>query len=251
MVAEKLDCVVVFHGDSHNSEYLAPCDERIAFISGFKGSNGLCVVTKDEALLWTDSRYYLAAEKQLYSDWKMMKMSAKDISWFAWVKDNMLENQTIGFDFSTYPAAMFEIRTKPLKEKGIIVQPTSNNLVDIVWGDEKPARPCTLTKVYAAKYAGMNPYAKCPKIACCLKGHCDMLLVTALDQIAWILNMRATDIDYNPVFFSYLVFYPKDYKMVLFTDANHFDDEAKEYLNLLQCEVKPYDALTNFLKQQV
>lgn len=54
-----LDCYIVFHGDNHSSEYLAPCDERIEFISGFSGSNGICVVTKDKALMWTDGRYYL------------------------------------------------------------------------------------------------------------------------------------------------------------------------------------------------
>lgn len=61
MTEQKLDCYICFHGDNHNSEYLAPCDERIKFISGFSGSNGLCVVTQTDALMWTDGRYYLAA----------------------------------------------------------------------------------------------------------------------------------------------------------------------------------------------
>jgi len=65
MKAHGLDCFVCFHMDAHNSEYIAPCDERIAFISGFKGSNGLCVITHDDARMWTDGRYYLAAGKQL------------------------------------------------------------------------------------------------------------------------------------------------------------------------------------------
>jgi len=69
MLEHKIDIYLVFHGDSHNSEYLAPCDERIGFISGFTGSNGLCVVSQEEARMWTDSRYYLAAEKQLYPGW--------------------------------------------------------------------------------------------------------------------------------------------------------------------------------------
>lgn len=64
----------MFHGDAHNSEYIAPCDERIAFISGFTGSNGVCVITQDDARMWTDGRYYLAAEKQLEAGWKMEKM---------------------------------------------------------------------------------------------------------------------------------------------------------------------------------
>jgi Xaa-Pro aminopeptidase len=76
MTANGLDAYVVFHADAHDSEYIAPCDERIAFISGFTGSNGACVITKDDARMWTDGRYYLAAEKQLESGWTMMKMEA-------------------------------------------------------------------------------------------------------------------------------------------------------------------------------
>ncbi len=74
MTVEKLDALVITHQDAHGSEYLAPVDERIAFISHFTGSNGLCVVTQKAALLWTDSRYYLAAEKELDAGWTMRKM---------------------------------------------------------------------------------------------------------------------------------------------------------------------------------
>jgi Xaa-Pro aminopeptidase len=85
MTQHKVDCYVVPHGDSHNSEYLAPCDERIKFISGFSGSNGICVITQSQALMWTDARYYLQAGKQLHEGWTMMKMEADVISWFKWV----------------------------------------------------------------------------------------------------------------------------------------------------------------------
>jgi Xaa-Pro aminopeptidase len=84
MKSGALDAYLLFHSDYHQSEYLAPCDERIAYISGFKGSNGLCLVTKDKenddqgkALMWTDGRYYLAAGKQLEEGWEMMKIEPK------------------------------------------------------------------------------------------------------------------------------------------------------------------------------
>lgn len=73
MEEQKLDCFMCFHMDSHNSEYIAPCDERIKFISGFSGSSGLCLVTADKALMWTDGRYYLAAAKELEDGWEMRK----------------------------------------------------------------------------------------------------------------------------------------------------------------------------------
>lgn len=71
MIENEIDCFIVPHGDYHNSEYLAPCDERVKFISGFSGSNGICVVTQTDALMWTDGRYYLQAQKQLEAGWTM------------------------------------------------------------------------------------------------------------------------------------------------------------------------------------
>jgi len=93
----------VFHGDAHMSEYLAPGDERIGYISGFTGSNGLCVVTQKnedegDALMWTDGRYYLQAEKQLYEGWKMMKMEAKLPQYTEWIKQNVKPGSKIGVD---------------------------------------------------------------------------------------------------------------------------------------------------------
>jgi len=96
----------------------------------------------------------------------------------------------------------------------------------------------------------MNPFAKFPRM-CEALGKIDMLLVTALDQIAWVLNLRGNDIEFNPVFFSYLVWYPSDYKTVLFCDEKHFGAEALEYLELIGCTLKPYDGLTEFLAEQV
>ena len=87
--AKNLDAFLLFHGDAHQSEYLAPCDERIAFICGFTGSNGLCLTTQDKALMWTDGRYYLQAQKQLYEGWEMMKMEAGVKPYFEWIKDNI------------------------------------------------------------------------------------------------------------------------------------------------------------------
>ena len=95
-----LDCFVCFHMDAHNSEYIADCDERIAFISGFKGSNGLCVITKDDARMWTDGRYYLAASKQLEHGWTMEKMEANVKQWSEWIIEKFPEGAKVGFDFT-------------------------------------------------------------------------------------------------------------------------------------------------------
>jgi hypothetical protein len=109
----------------------------------------------------------------------MMKMEAKEITWFNWVAENAKEGDKIGFDFTQYPASFFDIRFKAIKEKGFEVVSTPN-FVDQVWGDLKPERPTELIKVYPAKKAGMNPFAKYVQM-CEKLGAIDYLLVTALD----------------------------------------------------------------------
>ena len=114
-----LDAYVCFHMDQHNSEYIADCDERVAYISGFTGSNGLVVVTKDDARMWTDSRYYIQAEKQLEDGFTMMKWTKP--MWFDWTAENLKEGGKIGLDFSQYPAASVEARIKFFEEKKMVL----------------------------------------------------------------------------------------------------------------------------------
>ena len=107
MAAKGLDAFVLTHGDAHVSEYLAPCDERIAFISGFNGSNGLCVITKTEALCYTDSRYYLQCEKQMTEGWQMMKMEAGVKQFGDWLKDNLTKGNSVGVDEAQFELNRF------------------------------------------------------------------------------------------------------------------------------------------------
>ena len=90
MEENKIDAFVCFHADQHNSEYIAACDERVAYISGFTGSNGTCVVTRDEACMWTDGRYYIQAERQLEAGWKMMKAGEPGgVEWPDYIKNTL------------------------------------------------------------------------------------------------------------------------------------------------------------------
>ena len=92
MEEKGIQAFVCFHMDQHNSEHIAPCDERIAYISGFTGSNGVCVVTMNEAHMWTDGRYYIAAAKQLEAGWTMQKMEKDIPSWFEFIKTKLSAN---------------------------------------------------------------------------------------------------------------------------------------------------------------
>ena len=154
-----LAAFVCFHMDQHNSEYIADCDERVAFISGFTGSNGLVVVTKDDARMWTDSRYYLQAEKQLEPGFKMMKWERNVPMWFDWTASELKEGDKIGLDFSQYPAANLEARIKLFEDKKMVVE-AQENLVDLVWGDERPIRPRNPVKQLDIKFTGKNSLDK-------------------------------------------------------------------------------------------
>ena len=105
-----LDAYVLLHMDAHQSEYLAPCDERIAFLSGFKGSNAICVVTQTHALMWTDGRYYLAAEKELHHGWEMKKMERGQTTYFEWIKENVPKGSKVGVDNNQVGSQNFKNR---------------------------------------------------------------------------------------------------------------------------------------------
>jgi Xaa-Pro aminopeptidase len=122
---------------------LAPCDERIKFISGFSGSNAICVITQEAALCWTDSRYYLQAEKQLEAGWAMRKWAAGQQMYFEYLAETFKgqEGKKIGFDATQLGAAGYRNRSKYFNEKGISMVAIEKNLVDEVWGKDKPAVP--------------------------------------------------------------------------------------------------------------
>ena len=204
MKTHDLDAFVCFHMDQHNSEYIAECDERIAFISGFKGSNGVCVITHNDARMWTDGRYYIAAVQQLQNGWKMEKMEANVKQWAEWTAEQFPDGATVGLDFTQYPAGSLEAKRKTLEDAKIQVKSVPN-LVDLTWGADRPAMPANNVMHLPLEFTGEETLSKYERIAEKVGGKLDSLLVTTLDDIAWTLNFRGTDIDYNPVFFSYLM----------------------------------------------
>jgi Xaa-Pro aminopeptidase len=155
MSSHEVDAYLVFHNDAHQSEYLAVCDERIKFISGFSGSNGICVITQSEALCWTDSRYYLQAEKQLQSGWKMMKWEGGSKTYFEWIAETLTTSgQKIGYDATQIGASAYRNRSKYFTEKGIIMKAIDKNLVDEVWDANKPPIPQEKVFIHEVKYSG-------------------------------------------------------------------------------------------------
>jgi Xaa-Pro aminopeptidase len=153
MAERKIEAYVCFHMDAHNSEYIAACDERIAYISGFKGSAGVNVITQDHAKLWTDSRYFLAGAQQLETGWVLEKMIPENKTWFEWIADEIGAGKTVGWDFTQYPSNVADMRKKFFNEKGVELS-SVDNLVDLVWGQDRPQRPTNEVKFLDLKYSG-------------------------------------------------------------------------------------------------
>ena len=200
------DAYIIPHGDCHDNEYIAESDERIKFISNFSGSNGLGLVTQDVALMWTDGRYFIQIEKELYPGWQMKKMREEE-SLPEYVLKNLDEESTIGMDYSlfTQESAM---RIKNRLGRYNIVD-DKNNIIDDIWGTLKPKYKNNKLLILSEKFTGIKVLEKYQTIDRMLakeKADNYRLLISRLDDIAWLLNLRGSDIPYNPVFFSYALF---------------------------------------------
>lgn len=191
------------------SEYISACDSRRAYISGFTGSAGAAIITMKEAALWTDGRYFLQAEHQLDPKaWILMKSGLPGTPQKEeWIMEKLkAPNSTLGFDPTLVPFDLIQ------KWKGywsaqnapIEICPIDQNLVDLAWSC-RPARPCNAVSELALSFCGKSFEDKLKDLRSKIEAEkCAGLLVSSLDEIAWILNWRGSDIDFNPVFYSYL-----------------------------------------------
>jgi len=135
----------------------------------------------------------------------MMKMEQGNM-YFDWVPKNMTSGQRLGVDENQIPASSFKMRSEMFEKSGITLVPVAGNLVDKVWADEKPPMPEEKVWILDEQYTGQSSESKFKDIADKLPEGCTSLLVTALDDIAWMLNLRGNDIEFNPLFFSYVIF---------------------------------------------
>lgn len=205
--------------DAHQSEYIAECDKRREFISGFTGSAGIVIVTTDRALLWTDGRYHLQASKQLDSSvWTLMRQGNEGIlPPEEWLASNIPNGGLIGFDPSLLSQATFLKYSKALDEgNGALLQPVDKNLVDQLWASSRPPLPKSDLIILREEFSGKCWQDKVEDVRKELKEKsASFLVVTALDEVAWLFNMRGADIDYNPVFFSYAIISMEDVRLYL------------------------------------
>lgn len=249
MRREKLDAFIFPSTDPHNSEYTPDRWKGREWISGFNGSAGTAVVTMDKAALWTDSRYFLAAEEQLKgTTYQLMKLKVKGTPTIAdWLATELEDkNAQVGLDGMCNNVQSVESLISELRHNGGITVRTNFDPLDEIWKD-RPSIPSDKIKIHPLEYAGEETKSKIERIRKSLRNlHADGMLVSALDDIAWILNMRGTDVHCNPVFVAYLLI--SSDSTTLYINKEKVTLQAEVYLASQDVKIKPYDDIANGLR---
>ena len=236
--------------DPHNSEYVAEHWKSREWISGFSGSAGTAVVTLEHAALWTDSRYFIAAEKELKgTDFQLMKLRVEGTpSVSEWLVRELSNYQkaVVGVDGNVISFTEVSSMERELASKGNITVRTDADPMAELWTD-RPVIPDNKVSLHPLEYSGESTSSKISRICKQLADSgADGLLVTALDEIAWVLNLRGSDVHCNPVFVSYLLISPE--KVVLYINNVKLLAEVKDYLTSEQIAVDAYEAVVDGLR---
>ncbi|ODV59425.1 Creatinase/aminopeptidase [Ascoidea rubescens DSM 1968] len=237
MIENGIDVYIIPSEDEHQSEYKSGSDKRREFISGFTGSNGIAVVSLNNAALSTDGRYFLQAESQLDSNWFLIKQGVKGyLSWEDWAihecsKSDSNDRKVISVDPKLISITTGDhLKLKCLNSR-IEFKPLMNNLTDGVWGDKKPLRSLIPIFKYDLEYSGEEVSSKISRVRNILKIKESFgIVIIALDEIAWLLNLRGVDdVPYIPVFFSYVILTLD--KLYFYINEKKVTDDVRKYLN--------------------
>lgn len=244
---ESLGAYIFTSTDPHNGEYVPDHWKCREYVSGFDGSAGTVVVAGLDAALWTDSRYFLAAERQLrFSGIQLMKERIAGTPTIPeWLSQRlMVSGKTeVGIDGWTNSYAFVQDLKQEMRSHGGITVRTNYNPLDYVWND-RPARPSSKVVLHDVAYAGENIYRKLKRLRTFLAEHSlQAILISSLDDIAWLLNLRAADVHCNPVFVSYLVVAHHD--AALYIDASRLSEQAATYLSRNNITVLPYEDVSH------
>lgn len=247
----KYDAILIPHADAHDNEYLSSADERLAFVCGFTGSNGACLVTQTAALCWTDGRYFVQCEKQLFESWAMMKMGT-DPNPREYIKSSLPLGSRIAVNYNLISNEYFRLYCTQLKEYQIIND--ENNVIETIWGSLRPSYKSDPVTIHDLKFTGntcsskfelvYNTFLKKSNYQTKTSATKIAFLISKLDDIAWITNLRGQDIEFNPVFFSYAILYfnseIKQGTLHLFSNKAKFESEQVK-LHLEQNKIFIFD----------
>ena len=250
MKREHLSAFIFPSTDAHQSEYVADHWRGREWISGFNGSAGTAVVTMKSAALWTDSRYFLAAEEQLEgTGYQLMRLKMEGTPTIAeWLGKELQDVQSpeVGLDGMVNSYNYVKDLSYSLRKLGGITLRTNLDPLEQIW-ENRPSLPANPVEIQSLEYAGETLVSKVARIRKSLgELHADGMLVSALDDIAWTLNLRGTDVHCNPVFVSYLLI--ESDKVSLFVDDNKLSPEVKQYLQDNQVSLYNYNKVEKCLE---
>ena len=248
MQREHLAAFILPSTDPHQGEYVPDHWKGREWISGFNGSAGTAVVTMTSAALWTDSRYFIAAEEQLRgTEFQLMKLKMPGTPTIPeWIGKECGAGAEVGLDGMVNSANAVKDLIADLRQQGGITLRTNLDPLSQIWKD-RPAIPENPVEIYPMEYAGESCHEKIARIRKALREkHADGMLMSALDDIAWTLNLRGTDVHCNPVFVSYLLISTKD--VTLYINKVKLTPQDEAYLAAEGIAVAPYEDVAKGLK---
>ena len=240
-----IDIYIVPTSDFHQSEYVGEYFKARKYMTGFTGSAGTAVITKEEAGLWTDGRYFIQAEKQLEgSTVKLFKMGEEGVPKVEeYVKDHLTEGSCIGFDGRVMDAKSGEKYAKMAEEKKAALY-VKEDLVGNIWKD-RPQLPANKVWILEDAYAGRSMADKIADVRTQMqKEGADIHILSSLYDIAWLLNLRGGDIDHVPVFLSFVSIEKE--QILLFVNPQILDKEVQDYLEKNHVTIRPYEDIYTY-----
>lgn len=275
MIKHELCCYIVPSEDEHQSEYVSLADQRRSFISGFTGSAGVACITRNllnfnekdpdgKSILSTDGRYFNQAAQELDFNWTLLRQGEDKLTWQQWCIEEAKEMSEglggkvakIGVDPKLISLEQVKAFRKRILDSTnssnvqVELVPVEQNLIDAIWSkfEPVPERTCNELMLLPAVFHGEEFKEKRSRVQDYINQKFQgpsALVVVALDEICWFLNLRGTDIEYNPVFYAYLVV--EDDETTLFTD-NPFKAEVSKYFQDNKIDVKPYEDIWGHLQ---
>ena len=240
-----IDIYIVPTSDFHQSEYVGEYFKARKYMTGFTGSAGTAVITKEEAGLWTDGRYFIQAEKQLEgSTVKLFKMGEEGVPKVEeYVKDHLTEGSCIGFDGRVMDAKSGEKYAKMAEEKKAALY-VKEDLVGNIWKD-RPQLPANKVWILEDAYVGRSMADKIADVRTQMqKEGADIHILSSLYDIAWLLNLRGGDIDHVPVFLSFVSIEKE--QILLFVNPQILDKEVQDYLEKNHVTIRPYEDIYTY-----
>lgn len=246
MEQHQLDAYIIPTADPHLSEYLPEHWQARAWISGFTGSAGVLVLTQHEAALWTDSRYWEQAIQQLSGSQIALGKQMQGKTHLDWLLERLPENAVLGVAADMLSLADKNRLNEKLTIKNIQLR-LNHNIINEIW-TTRPPLPQEKIFVHEAKWVGESAAEKIARIRTEMKTqHADFHLISALDDIAWLLNLRGNDIAFNPVFLAHFLL--NDTQAILFVDKDKITNSVQTALKDAKIEVQAYENAADFLNQ--